>query len=173
MLYAFDGFRPEISTGAYVSDTAVVIGHVKIGENSYIGHGAIIRGDYGSIDIGPGTAVEEGAVIHAPPNEISHIGERVTIGHGAIIHSSKIGDYAVIGMGAVLSIHSEIGTYTIIAEGGIVKMRQIIPDRIVAGGNPVKVLRDINENDIEFWNGGKQVYVDLAQRYLSGAMEKI
>jgi carbonic anhydrase/acetyltransferase-like protein (isoleucine patch superfamily) len=67
LLYAFDGKSPEIGKGTYVSEQALVIGDVKIGDNCYIGHGAILRGDYGSIFIGPGTAVEEGAIIHAPP----------------------------------------------------------------------------------------------------------
>ena len=173
MLYKFDGKSPEIGQGTYVSEEALVIGDVKIGDNCYIGHGAILRGDYGSIFIGPGTAVEEGAIIHAPPNEASLIGERVTIGHGAIVHSAKIGDFSVIGMGAVLSIRSEIGANTIIAEGAVVKMRQVIPDGVVAGGNPARVLRTITKKDIEYWEWGKEIYIDLAKKYLAGAMEKL
>jgi carbonic anhydrase/acetyltransferase-like protein (isoleucine patch superfamily) len=173
LLYKFDGRNPEIGEGAYVSESALVIGDVKIGDNCYIGHGAILRGDYGSIFIGPGTAVEEGVIIHAPPHEASIIGERVTIGHGAIIHSAKIGDSSVIGMGAVLSIHCEIGANTIIAEGGVVKMQQVVPDGVVAGGNPAKVIRAIKEKDIIFWKKGKEIYIDLAKKHLAGAMEKV
>ena len=173
MLYKFDGKNPEVGQGSYVSEEALVIGDVKIGDNCYIGHGAILRGDYGSIFIGPGSAVEEGVIIHAPPNEASLIGERVTIGHGAIVHSAKIGDFSVIGMGAVLSIRSEIGANTIIAEGAVVKMRQIIPDGVVAGGNPARVLRAISKKDIQYWEWGKQLYIDLAKKYLAGAMEKV
>ena len=106
MLYAFDGKCPDIGKKTYVSEEALVIGDVKIGDNCYVGHGAILRGDYGSIFIGSGTAVEEGVIIHAPPGEGCAIGEKVTIGHGAIIHAAKIGNLAVIGMGAVLSIRS-------------------------------------------------------------------
>ena len=173
MLYRFDGKRPEIGQGTYVSEEALVIGDVKIGNNCYVGHGAILRGDYGSISIGPGTAVEEGAIIHAPPGETSFIGEKVTIGHGAIIHSAKIGDFSVIGMGAVLSIRCEIGVNTIIAEGAIVKMRQVISDGVVAGGNPARLLRKITEKDTDYWEWGKQLYIDLAKKYLAGAMEKL
>lgn len=173
MLYAFDGKSPEIGKETYVSEQALVIGDVKIGDNCYIGHGAILRGDYGSIFIGPGTAVEEGTIIHAPPHETSLIGERVTIGHGAIIHSAKIGDFSVIGMRAVLSIRSEVGTNTIVAEGAVVKMRQVIPDGVVAGGNPAKVLRKITKKDTDYWEWGKQLYIDLAKKYLAGAMEKL
>ena len=173
MLYAFDGKKPEIGQGAYVSDTALVIGNVKIGNNCYIGHGAILRGDYGSIQIGPGTAVEEGVIIHAPPREISLIGKRVTIGHGAVIHSAKIGDFSVIGMGAILSIRCEVGTNTIVAEGAVVKMKQIIPDEIVAGGNPARVLRKITKKDTDYWEWGKELYIDLAKKFRAGAMETL
>jgi carbonic anhydrase/acetyltransferase-like protein (isoleucine patch superfamily) len=173
LLYKFNGRNPEIGQGTYVSETALVIGDVKIGDNCYIGHGAILRADYGSILIGPGTAVEEGAIIHAPPDEASLIGRLVTIGHGAIVHSAKISDFTVIGMGAVLSIHSEIGANTIVAEGAVVKMRQVIPDGVVTGGNPARVLRKITKKDTDYWKWGKQLYIDLAKKYLAGAMEKI
>jgi carbonic anhydrase/acetyltransferase-like protein (isoleucine patch superfamily) len=173
LLYRFDGKDPEIGQGTYVGEGALVIGDVKIGDDCYIGHGAILRGDYGSILIGPGTAIEEGAIIHAPPHEVSLIGERVTVGHGAIVHSAKIGDFSVIGMGAILSIRSEIGTNTIIAEGAVVRMRQVIPDDVVAGGNPARVLRKIMKRDTDYWDWGKQLYIDLAKKYLAVPMEKV
>jgi carbonic anhydrase/acetyltransferase-like protein (isoleucine patch superfamily) len=132
-----------------------------------------LRGDYGRIEIGDGTAVEEGAIIHAPPNETNAIKSRVTIGHGAILHGKRIDDNAVIGMGAVISINSEVGAWTIIGEGGIVKMGQIIPAEVVAAGNPARVIRDIETKDREFWSWGKQLYIDLAQKYLDKGLQPI
>jgi carbonic anhydrase/acetyltransferase-like protein (isoleucine patch superfamily) len=166
MQYEFDGRTPVISSTAYVSDLATVIGDVVIAENCYIGHGAILRGDYGRIEIGPGTAVEEGVIIHAPPEHVSQIGQKVTLGHGAIIHGNRIADFAVIGMGAILSIWSEVGEWAIVAEGAIVKLRQRIPDHVVAAGNPASIIRDISSQDQELWNYGKQLYIDLAAKYL-------
>ena len=173
MLYEYDGRRPTVGKDSYVSEIARVIGDVTIGDNCYIGHGAILRGDYGSIVVGSGTAVEEGVVVHAPPNEYCRIGKRVTIGHGAIIHAAKIGDSAVIGMGAILSVHSEIGEDTIVAEGTMVKMRQIIAGGVVVGGNPVRVIRKIAEKDIEYWVMGKELYIDLAKKYLEKGMKAL
>ena len=103
MLYKFDGKAPAIGQGTYVSDIARAIGDVVIGENCYIGHGVILRADYGRIVIGDGTAVEEGVVVHAPPGDTNRIGKSVTIGHGAVAHGKFIGDQAVIGMGSILS----------------------------------------------------------------------
>ena len=173
MLYQFDGKRPTVGEKAYVSDTARVIGDVVIGDHCYIGHGAILRGDYGRIEIGSGTAVEEGVIVHAPPGDVNHIGQHVTIGHGAVVHGKQIGDFAVVGMGAILSIFSELGQWAIIAEGSVVKMKQSIPAQVVAAGNPAKIVRDLSEKDQEFWTWGKQLYVDLAEKYLNIGMQPL
>jgi carbonic anhydrase/acetyltransferase-like protein (isoleucine patch superfamily) len=173
MLYRFEGRTPSIGQGTYVSELAQVIGEVIIGDHCYIGHGAILRGDYGRIEIGDGTAVEEGVIIHAPPDHLNRIGRRVTLGHGAILHGSSIGDGAVIGMGAVLSILSEIGAGAIVAEGALVKWGQKIPDRMVAVGNPAEVKRAVSPKDEEIWAFGKQLYVDLAKRYLASDLEPV
>ncbi len=170
-LYKFDGKQPLIGQDTYVSHLATVIGDVLIGDHCYIGHGAILRGDYGRIEIGDGTAVEEGVIIHAPPGDTCRIGEKVTIGHGAVIHGKYFGNFSVIGMGATISIWSEIGEQTIVAEGSVVKLKQIIPPKVVAAGNPAEIIREINTKDQEFWNWGKQLYIDLAKKYLDKGME--
>lgn len=173
MLYHFDGKTPSVGAGSYVSDLARVIGDVVIGDNCYIGHGAIIRGDYGRIEIGDGTAVEEGVIIHAPPGDLYVIGKMVTLGHGAILHGTCIGDSSVVGMGAILSLFSEVGEWTIIGEGSLVRSKQKIASRIVAAGNPIRVIREISEKDQEFWEYGKRLYVDLAEKYLKLGMHEV
>jgi len=173
MLFEFDGNSPIIGKDSYVSETAQVIGDVVIGDNCYVGHGAILRGDYGRIEIGNGTAVEEGVVIHSPPSGLQRIGKNVTLGHGAILHGRIIGDFSVIGMGAILSILSETGEWTIVGEGAVVRANQKIASRVVAVGNPAKVIRDVTPKDQELWNYGKKVYVDLALKYLKQGMALI
>lgn len=173
MLYSFDGKQPEIGKDTYVSEQALVIGDVKIGDNCYIGHGAILRGDYGTIEIGSGTAVEEGVVVHAPPRETCKIGKKVTIGHGAVVHAAEVGDLVVLGMGSVASIRSVIGAETIVAEGAVVRMRQVIPEKIVVAGNPASKVREVQEKDTELWSYGKQLYIDLARKYLDIGMHLI
>ncbi len=173
MRYRFDGNEPSHGQDSYLSETAQIIGDVVIGSGCYIGHGAILRGDYGRIEIGDGTAVEEGAIIHAPPGHTHQIGRDVTIGHGAILHGQRIGDGAVIGMGATLSLLSEVGTWAIVAEGSVVRMRQQVPAEQVVAGNPAEVVRPVSEKDRELWRFGKQLYVDLARKYLSEGMEPL
>jgi carbonic anhydrase/acetyltransferase-like protein (isoleucine patch superfamily) len=173
MFYSFRNREPRIGRETYVSEHAFLIGDVKIGDNCYIGHGAILRGDYGSIEIGSGTAVEEGVVIHAPPNDTCRIGKKVTIGHGAIVHSSSIGNFAVIGMGAVVSMNTEVGEEAIIAEGSVVKMKQKVPSGVVVGGNPAKKVREITDEDKRFWDWGKQIYIELAREYIQNGMKRL
>lgn len=172
-IYSFEGRQPTIATTAYVSPTAQIIGRVKVGEDCYIGHGAILRGDYGSIEIGDGTAVEEGVIIHARPEDWTRIGTRVTIGHGAMIHNATIRDEAVIGMRAVISDFSEVGVGAIIGEMGLVRNRQKIPSGKIAFGLPVKVVGDVDERHADMTVWAKDLYIDLARRYLSGAMVQI
>jgi carbonic anhydrase/acetyltransferase-like protein (isoleucine patch superfamily) len=173
MLYRFDKKEPAIGPGTYASETALIIGDVKIGNNCYIGHGVILRGDYGSIEIGDEAVVEEGVIIHAPPQECCSIGNKVVIGHGAIVHAKRIGDTAGIGMGAVLSVWSEVGQGAIVAEGSIIKQGQKIPEAIIVAGNPAKKIRAVTRKDRAFWDWTNGLYLDLAQKYCALGMEKI
>ena len=173
MLYSFDNRKPKIGKETYVSETALLIGDVKVGDNCYIGHGAILRGDYGTIEIGNGTTIEEGVVIHAPPEKTCWIGENVIIGHGAIVHSKSIGDSALIGMGAILGNWSEIGERSFIAEGTVIRMRQKLPSGVVVGGNPARQIRKVSSKDESHFSWGNQLYFDLAKKYLKIGMHKL
>jgi len=173
MLCSFDGRIPRTGTDTYVSHTALVIGDVTIGDNCYIGHGAILRGDYGSIRIGNGTAIEEGVIVHAPPDGTCTIADKVTIGHGAIIHCKSMGNYVLIGMGAILSLCSEIGDETVIAEGSVVRWGQKVPGGVVAGGNPAEFIRNVTQEDKAGWEWAKNLYIDLAQKYLTSGLQSV
>ena len=173
MLYRFDGKQPEVGKDTYVSELARVIGDVTIGDNCYIGHGAILRGDYGRIEVGSGTAIEEGVMVHVPPDDLCRIGKKVTIGHGAIVHSAAVGDFAVIGMGAVVSIFATIGAGAIVAEGSIVTMRQSVEEKVMVAGNPARFIRGVTPEDEKMWGRAKQVYVDLARKYLELGMQEV
>jgi len=173
MFYRFDGRQPIVGIGTYVSETAIVIGDVRIGNNCYIGHGVILRGDYGTIEIGNETAVEEGVIVHAPPADYCSIGHGVVIGHGAIIHAKTIGDSVTIGMGAILSIRSEVGRGSIVAEGAVVKREQKIAECLVIAGNPAKRIREVSQKERDYWDWARKLYVDLADKYCKLGMEKI
>jgi carbonic anhydrase/acetyltransferase-like protein (isoleucine patch superfamily) len=173
-LYLFEGRKPMIGQGVFVAESALVIGDVQIGKDSYIGHGVILRGDYGTIIVGDGTAIEEGVVVHARPNDQTVFGQKVTVGHGAMIHNAWIKDYAVIGMRATISDYSVVGEWSIIGEMGLVKNSQKVPDGVVAVGIPVKIVGKVNKKQKDFWSYGKDLYIEMAHRYITpGALRRI
>ncbi len=165
-LFEYRGMQPTIGNDVYIADSAEVIGNVVIGDSVYVGPGAKVRGDYGAIQIGEATAVEENCIIHARPGEVCTIGSRVTLGHGCIVHNTKlIDDWAVIGMGAIVSDWAFVGTWAVVAEGGLVRNRQEIPPEKIAAGVPVRIIGDVTEAFKKDWSGFKQIYVDLARTY--------
>lgn len=164
-VYQYGQKIPQIGRDSYISDSARVIGDVTIGDNCYIGHGAIVRGDYGKIIIGTGTAIEENAILHIRPHGTLELEDRVTVGHGAIIHGKLIKSHAVIGIGSVLGFDVVIGTWSIVAEGCVVPQKTIIPDEKITGGVPFKIIGDVKQKHKDFWTYGKQLYIDLAREY--------
>jgi len=173
MFYRFDGKEPVVGNGTYVSETATLIGDVRIGQRCYIGHGVILRGDYGTIEIGDEVTIEEGVIVHAPPGECCNIHRGVVVGHGAIVHAKCIGENAGIGMGAILSVRSDIGKESVVAEGAVVKQGQHIPESVMVAGNPARRIRETSQKDRDFWTYSRQIYINLAQKYLSIGMERI
>jgi phenylacetic acid degradation protein len=167
-LYRFEGKEPSLGKGTFVYPSADIIGDVTIGKNCYIGPGARIRGDYGTIRIGDHTAVEENVVIHARPDDVTVIGCHVTIGHAAIIH-----DWAVIGMGAIVSDWAQLGTWAVVAEGAVVKNKQVIPERSIAVGVPAQVRSTITSDYEQLWTRYKTIYAELASKRLPASLERI
>jgi len=172
-IYEFEKKKPIIGKDTFIFKSADIIGDVIIGENCYIGPGARIRGDYGSIRIGNNTAVEENVVIHARPDDITKIGDNVTIGHGSIIHNATIHDWAVIGMGAIVSDWADIGKWAVVAEGAVVKNKQKIPSKAIAVGVPAKIVSDISEEYEKQWTSYKKIYSDLARKRFPESLKEI
>ena len=172
-IYEFENKKPSIGKGTFIYKSADVIGDVVIGKNCYIGPGARIRGDYGSIRIGDRTAVEENVVIHARPKDITNIGNNVTIGHASIIHNATINDWAVIGMGAIVSDWAEIGEWAVIAEGAVVKNKQKIPNKSIAVGIPAKIVSNVSLEYEKQWTEYKKIYADLARKRFPSSLKEI
>ncbi|RLG70004.1 MAG: gamma carbonic anhydrase family protein [Methanobacteriota archaeon] len=168
-VYSFEGRKPVIGRGTYVHPSADIIGNVVVGGRCFIGPGARIRGDYGRIEIGSNTAVEDNCVIHARPGEQTRIGDWVTLGHGAIIHNCSIADWVVVGMGAVVSDYAELGEWCVIGEGGVVRNNQKVAPGAIAVGVPVKVVGEVSQEYKDQWRRFKEIYSELAEkRYLEG-----
>jgi len=171
-IYEFEGRKPKLGEGAYVHPSADVIGDVTVGDGCWIGPGARLRGDYGKISVGDGTSIEDNCVIHARPGEMTRIGKHVTVGHCSVIHTATIQDYAVIGMGSVVSDWATVGEWAVVGEGAVVRQRQQIPDDHIAVGVPAKLLdKKVAAEYKAQWTSFKNTYTDLARRYPDGLRE--
>lgn len=164
-LYRYGTRTPRVGPDSYVSDSARVIGDVALGRGCYVGHGAVLRGDYGSLRLGDGTAVEENAVLHVRPDGLLELEERVTVGHGALVHGARLASFCVVGIGAVIGFDVEVGEWSIVAEGAVVPQGTRVPPGVIVAGVPCRVLGDVQDRHRSFWTRGKQLYVDLAGDY--------
>src|SRR5437773_6851835 len=112
MIRSFEGKAPRIHASAFVSETAYVIGDVEIGERATIWPGVVIRGDIGRIVIGSETHIEDNSVIHGAPNGTMTIGSNCTIGHLVVFHGDRVGDYSLVGNGAIVLDGATIGRWS-------------------------------------------------------------
>ena len=165
----FEGKRPKIHTSVFVASTAVLIGDVVLDEGASVWYGAVLRGDSGMIRVGKESNVQDNVVIHADTENGTIIGERVTLGHGCILHDTKIGDGCVIGMLATLLHHSVVGEKCMIGAGAVVREGFRIPPRSVAAGVPAKVMKELNGSAEEWFNMAHEEYTELSERYKKSA----
>lgn len=160
------GKKPKVSEKAYLHPTAYVIGDVEIGDFTSLWHYVVIRGDNDSIKIGKETNVQENSSIHTDPGYKVVIGDRVSIGHNAVIHGAKISSNVIIGMGAILLNGSEVGEYSIIGAGAVVTQGSKIPPYSIAVGVPAKVIRKVTDLEIKLiWENAEE-YLNHVRRFL-------
>jgi phenylacetic acid degradation protein len=161
MFYAFGEFIPVVHESAFVHPQAVVTGNVVIGKDVYIGPGAMLRGDWGGIDIGDGCNVQENCVIHMFPGIIVRLKASAHIGHGAIIHGAVIGSNCLVGMNSVVMDRVEIGDESIIGALTLVTEGTIIPPRSLVVGNPGRIIRQVSDDMLHWKTHGTALYQQL------------
>ena len=149
----------------WIAPTAAVIGKVKLGKKASIWWHAVLRGDNEPITIGEGTNIQDGTVIHTDPGFPVVIGQRVTVGHMAMIHGCTIGDGALIGINAVVLNGAKVGKNCLIAAKTLVTEGMEIPDNSLAVGAPARVIREVTPDNIERMQHGAEVYIERARLY--------
>lgn len=165
MIRPFKEKRPVIASNAYVDETAVIIGDVVIKEECSIWPGAVIRGDLGQITIGKQSIVEDNCVIHsgAPGSRTENvtIGERVIIGHGAVLNCKSIGSQVLVGMNATLLHKAVIGNFCIIGAATLVGEGSVIPDYSLVLGVPGRIKGRPSEKQLWWVNHAFEDYKSL------------
>lgn len=148
-----------------IMEGAVVVGDVALGEDCSVWFNTVIRGDMAPIKIGSRTCIEENCVLHCTPGVPMTVGDNVTVGHGAILHSCTVGSNTTVGMGAIVLTGARVGSNCIVGAGTVVTAKTPIPDGSVAYGNPAKIARAATEEDMEHNRASAQLYVESKENY--------
>lgn len=147
MKESIDTLRPSVHDTCYVHPSAVLIGAVTLHKEVSVFPGAVLRGDIAAITIGEGSNIQDNACIHVNYDAPCIIGAGVSVGHGAVVHGSKVGDNVLIGMNAVV-MESEIGPNCIIGAGAVVPAGKSIPAGSLVMGVPAKIVRSLEEDEV-------------------------
>lgn len=161
----FKDFKPQIGRNSWISETATIIGNVKIGDNVGIWFGVVLRGDVAPIEIGNNTNIQDNSVVHSEVGYPTKIGNGVTIGHNSIIHGCEIGDDTLIGMGAIILNGAKIGKNCIIGAGSVITEGKIIEDNSLVLGVPGKVVRKVTDEEIKRIKENSRAYINLKESY--------
>lgn len=177
-LKSFQNQTPILGNNVYIDDSAIVIGAVILGDDVSIWPTAVVRGDVEKITIGNNTNVQDGAVLHVSHqgkfSERGHplsIGEDVTIGHRAVIHGCTVGNYCLIGIGAIIMDDAVLEDYVMLGAGALVPPNKRLESGYLYVGSPAKQSRPISENEKEFLRYSASHYASLKNVYLKEGSE--
>ena len=165
MFYRIDYRTPEKKEGVFVAGNATVIGSCVLCEESSIWFNAVLRGDNDVITVGPQSNVQDGAVLHTDSGIPLTLGKGVTVGHNAMLHGCDIGDYSLIGIGAVILNKARIGKHCIIGANALVPEGMDIPDGSLVVGSPAVIKRELNDMQKKLLEASAAHYVQNAERY--------
>lgn len=168
MICAFNNKHPNIHDSVFIAKSAQVIGQVSIGKSSSVWFNSVVRGDVNYIEIGQRTNIQDNSVLHVTKNNYPLvIGNNVTIGHRVVVHGCSIEDNTLIGIGSVLLDGSVVNSNSIVAAGSLVPPGFNIPSGVLAVGSPVKIKRDLNEQELTLIDKLSNNYVEYSLQYLS------
>jgi carbonic anhydrase/acetyltransferase-like protein (isoleucine patch superfamily) len=169
----FNNETPQLGVNVYIDDSAMVIGAVTLGDNASVFPTAVVRGDVEKITIGENTNVQDGAILHVSHqgkfSERGHpltIGKSVTIGHRAVLHGCTVGDFCLIGIGAIVMDDAILDDYVMLGAGALVPPNKKLESGYLYVGSPAKQSRALTENEKEFLRYSAEHYVSLKNQYL-------
>ena len=165
-IYELDGNAPQLAEGAWVAESAEVIGKVELHKDASIWPKVVIRGDNDLIQIGEGSNVQDASILHTDPGYPLLIGKNVTVGHQVMLHGCSIGDGSLIGIGAVVLNGAKIGKGCLVGAGALVTEGKEFPDGSMIIGSPAKVVKELTPEQMAGIVEISGRYVKNAQRYI-------
>lgn len=164
-LQPYQNRMPAVGQDVFIAPGAQVIGDVELKDGVSIWHNAVLRGDEAKITVGRDSNVQDNSTLHCDKGQELTVGENVTVGHNAILHSCTVGDGSLIGMGAILLNGVVVGKSCLIAAGALLTPRTIVPDNSMVMGSPAKVKRELSPEEIKGMLDNAAEYVSLGREY--------
>lgn len=169
----YRNIAPVLGARVYVDPAAIVIGRVRIGDDSSIWPAAVVRGDVHSIEIGARTSIQDGSVLHvthdgpySPGGRSLIIGSDVTVGHRVTLHACTIGNKCLVGMGSVVLDAVTIEDLVMIGAGSVVPPGKRLETRSLYVGSPARKVRELTQPEVDFFSYSATHYVQLKDEYL-------
>jgi carbonic anhydrase/acetyltransferase-like protein (isoleucine patch superfamily) len=164
-IYRIGDDAPRVAPGAWVADSATVIGRVDLAEGASIWYGAVLRGDNDWLRVGRNSNVQDGSVLHTDLGIELVLGENVTVGHQCMLHGCTVGDGTLVGIQSVILNRARIGRHCIVGAGSLVTEGKEFPDGSMIMGSPAQVVRQLTPEQIARLAASATHYVQQAQRH--------
>ncbi|MFF9405562.1 gamma carbonic anhydrase family protein [Streptomyces anandii] len=162
LITGIGGREPRVDEGAFVAPTATVVGDVALSAGASVWYGAVLRGDVESIAVGADSNVQDNCTLHADPGFPVSVGERVSIGHNAVVHGATVEDDCLIGMGATVLNGAVIGAGSLVAAQALVPQGMRVPPGSLVAGVPAKVRRELTQEERQGISLNGTMYASLA-----------
>ncbi|NBY00026.1 MAG: gamma carbonic anhydrase family protein, partial [Burkholderiaceae bacterium] len=143
-IFELDGIQPQLAAGAWVADSAEVIGNVRLGRDANIWHQVVIRGDNELVEIGEEVNIQDASVLHSDPGFPLILEKRVSIGHQVMLHGCTIGEGSLVGIGAVILNGAKIGKHCLVGAGALITEGKEFPDGSMILGSPAKAVKSLS-----------------------------
>ncbi|WP_145010626.1 gamma carbonic anhydrase family protein [Kocuria salsicia] len=165
LILPYGPHRPSVAETAFVAPTATLIGDVTVGPGSGVFYGAVVRGDRSPIPLGANSNLQDNVSVHSDPGHPTTIGERVSVGHGAVVHGCTLEDDVLVGMNATVLNGAVVGSGSLIAAGTVVLEGQVVPPGSLVAGVPGKVRRQLTEQERHGVSRNAQNYIGLSREH--------
>lgn len=145
LVLAVGGRAPDVDAAAFLAPGAVIVGDVTLGAGTSVWYSCVLRADGGSITVGADVNIQDGCILHADPGFPAVLGDRVSLGHGAIVHGATVEDDVLIGMRATVLNGARIGAGSLVAAGAVVRPGTVVPPGSLVAGVPAEVRRSVTD----------------------------
>ncbi|WP_329396886.1 gamma carbonic anhydrase family protein [Streptomyces melanogenes] len=163
LVVAVGGKKPRVDPAAFTAPTAVVLGEVTLAAGASVWYHTVLRADCGPIVLGADSNIQDNCTVHVDPGFPVTVGERVSVGHNAVLHGCTVEDDVLIGMGATVLNGAVIGAGSLVAAQALVPQGMVVPPGSLVAGVPAKVRRELTDEEREGLKVNALMYLGLAK----------